>query len=77
MYTSGLELRKMTDARSKFELRRLKVPELKHFLRGKRIPYTEKEQKSLCWYYYYCSGPGVLRGNPVLRFGLGLLYGKY
>ena len=32
----------MTDARSKFELRRLKVPELKHFLKGKRIPYTEK-----------------------------------
>ena len=31
----------MTDARSKFELRRLKVPELKHF-KGKRIPYTEK-----------------------------------
>ena len=30
----------MTDARSKFELRRLKVPELKHFLKGK--PYTEK-----------------------------------
>ena len=23
------------------------------------------------------SGPGVLRGNPVVRFGLGLLYGKY
>ena len=42
VYTSGLELRKMTDARSKFELRRLKVPELKHFLKGKRIPYTEK-----------------------------------
>ena len=35
----------MTDARSKFELRRLKVPELKHFLKGKRIPYTEKEQE--------------------------------
>ena len=33
---------KITDARSKFELRRLKVPELKHFLKGKRIPYTEK-----------------------------------
>ena len=32
----------MTDARSKFELRRLKVPELKYFLKGKRIPYTEK-----------------------------------
>ena len=32
----------MTDARTKFELRRLKVPELKHFLKGKRIPYTEK-----------------------------------
>ena len=32
----------MTDARSKFELRRLKVLELKHFLKGKRIPYTEK-----------------------------------
>ena len=48
VYTSGLELRKMTDARSKFELRRLKVSELKHFLKGKRIPYTEKEQKSLC-----------------------------
>ena len=30
----------MTDARS--ELPRLKVPELKHFLKGKRIPYTEK-----------------------------------
>ena len=29
----------MTDARSQFELRRLKVPELKHFLKGKRIPY--------------------------------------
>ena len=32
----------MTDARSKFELSRLKVPELKRFLKGKRIPYTEK-----------------------------------
>ena len=32
----------MTDARSKFEFRRLKVPELKHILKGKRIPYTEK-----------------------------------
>ena len=32
----------MTDARSKFELRRLKAPELKHILKGKRIPYTEK-----------------------------------
>ena len=32
----------MTDVRSKFELRRLKVPELKYFLKGKRIPYTEK-----------------------------------
>ena len=44
VYTSGLELRKklMTDARTKFELRRLKVPELKHFLKRKRIPYTEK-----------------------------------
>ena len=25
-----------------FELHRLKVPKLKHFLKGKRIPYTEK-----------------------------------
>ena len=66
----------MTDARSKFELSGLKVPELKHFLKGKRIPYTEKRTEEL-YYYYYCSGPGVLRGNPVLRFGLGLLYGKY
>ena len=33
----------MTDAaRSKFEFRRLKVPELKHILKGKRIHYTEK-----------------------------------
>ena len=32
----------MTDVRSKFELPRLKVPELKHFLKEKRIPYTEK-----------------------------------
>ena len=32
----------MTDARSKFEFRGLKVPELKHILKGKRIPYTEK-----------------------------------
>ena len=40
--------KKMTDARSKFEFRRLKVPELKHILKGKRIPYTEKEQKILC-----------------------------
>ena len=32
----------MTDARSEFEFRRLKVPELKHILKGKRIPYTEK-----------------------------------
>ena len=38
----------MTDARSKVELRRLKVPELKHFLKGKRIPTLKKEQKSLC-----------------------------
>ena len=29
-------------ARSKFEFRWLKVPELKHILKGKRIPYTEK-----------------------------------
>ena len=35
----------MTDARSKFELRRLKVPELKHFLKGKRIRYTEKRTR--------------------------------
>ena len=41
VYTSGLELRKMTDARSKFEFRRLKVPELNHILKGKMIPYTE------------------------------------
>ena len=41
VYTSELELRKMTDARSKFEFRRLKVPELKHILKGKIIPYTE------------------------------------
>ena len=33
---------KMTDARSKFEFRSLKVPELKHILKGKRIPYTKK-----------------------------------
>ena len=32
----------MTDARSKFKLCRLKVPELKNFLKGKRIPYPEK-----------------------------------
>ncbi len=32
----------MTDSRIKYELCRLKVPELKHFLKGKRIPYTEK-----------------------------------
>ena len=32
----------MTDAHSKFEFRRLKVPELTHILKGKRIPYTEK-----------------------------------
>ena len=34
----------MTDALSlrKFEFRRLKMPELKHILKGKRIPYTEK-----------------------------------
>ena len=40
----------MTDARSKFELRTLKVPELKHFLKGKRIPYSEKrtEEFVLC-----------------------------
>ena len=51
----------MTDARSNFEFRRLKVPELKHILKDKaqnRIPvpyptvsgYTEKEQRSLCCY---------------------------
>ena len=37
-----VRLGRSADARSKFELRRLKVPELKHFLKGKRIPYTEK-----------------------------------
>ena len=68
----------MTDARSKFELRRLKVPELKHFLKGKRIPYTEKRTEEFVLLDERTeSGPGVLRGNPVLRFGLGLLYGKY
>ena len=36
----------MTDARSKFEFRRLKVPELKHILKG--YPTLKKEQKSLC-----------------------------
>ncbi len=40
MYTSGLELKKITDVRSHFKFRRLKVPELKHILKGKRIPYT-------------------------------------
>ncbi len=32
----------MRDARNKFKLRTMKVPELKHFLKGKRIPYSEK-----------------------------------
>ena len=37
----------MTDVRSKFELRRLKVPELKHF-KENGYPTLKKEQKSLC-----------------------------
>ena len=38
----------MTDARSKFEFRRLKVPELKHILKENGYPTLKKEQKSLC-----------------------------
>ncbi len=41
----------MTDARSKFEFRRLKVPELKHILKGKRIPYTEKRTEEFVFFF--------------------------
>ena len=37
----------MTDAGSKFEVRRLKVSELKHILKGKMIPHTEKRTEEL------------------------------
>ena len=37
----------MTDAGSKFEVRRLKVPELKHKLEGKWMPYTEKPKRTV------------------------------
>ena len=37
----------MTDAGSKFEFHRLKVPELKRILLGKRIPHTEKRTEQL------------------------------
>ena len=93
----------MTDARSKFEFRRLKVPELKHILKGKRIPYTEKkpeefvllDERTESWEgvtliinkfpdrsdsaldWYHGTGTSSTVASPVLRFGLGLLYGKY
>ena len=35
----------MTDAGSKFEFRKLKVPELKHILKGKRIPTLKKNRR--------------------------------
>ena len=37
----------MTDEGSKFEVRRLKVPESKHKLKGNRMPNTEKRKEGL------------------------------
>ena len=56
--------------RSKFEFRRLKVPELKHILKGKRIPYTEKRREEFVLFTtgtrLVVAGPGYSAVTQVL-----------